>query len=236
VQPTNQDELGDRVARVAALAEPVRRRLYRYVAAQSEPVSRDQACEGLGIARHTAKFHLDKLVEEDLLVTSFKRLSDRSGPGAGRPTKLYQRSDRELCVTVPERRYDLAGQLMARAIEQAARDDVPVVAALHAAATALGRSLGGQIRALLQRGRSRERLLDAAAQTLAAYGYEPRREGDQVELVNCPFHLLAQEHTGLVCGMNLALLAGAAAQVGEDKLSARLDPTPHRCCVVLSAP
>lgn len=231
----NRDELGDRVARLAALADPVRRRLYRYVAAQTEPVSRDQACEGLGIPRHTAKFHLDRLVEEDLLVTSFKRLSDRRGPGAGRPTKLYQRSDRELSVTVPERRYDLAGQLMAQAIEQSARDDVPVVAALHRAAAALGRSLGDQVRARLERGRSRERLLEAAAQTLAAYGYEPRRVGDRVELANCPFHLLAQEHAGLVCGMNLALLEGATAQVGEDKLSARLEPAPHRCCVVLSA-
>jgi predicted ArsR family transcriptional regulator len=231
----DRDELGDRVARVAALAEPVRRRLYRYVAAQSEPVSRDQACQGLGIPRHTAKFHLDKLVEEDLLVTSFKRLSDRSGPGAGRPTKLYRRSDRELSVSVPERRYDLAGQLMARAIEKSARDDVPVAEALHAAAAALGRSLGDQMRALLQRGRSRERLLDAAAQTLAAYGYEPAREGDQVKLLNCPFHLLAQEHTGLVCGMNLTMLESATAQVGEEKLAARLDPAPHRCCVLVTA-
>jgi predicted ArsR family transcriptional regulator len=235
VESMDRDELGERVASIAALAEPVRRDLYRYVAAQSEPVSRDQACEGLGIPRHTAKFHLDKLVEEGLLVTSFKRLSDRRGPGAGRPTKLYQRSERELSVTLPERRYDLAGQLMARAIEESARDDVPVVQALHAAAAAVGRSLGDQMRARLQRGRSRERLLDAASQTLAAYGYEPSHEGDSVELINCPFHLLAQEHTGLVCGMNLALLAGAAAGVGEDKLSARLDPSPHRCCVVLTA-
>jgi predicted ArsR family transcriptional regulator len=231
----DRDELGERLAGIAALAEPIRRKLYRYVAAQSEPVSRDQACEGLGIPRHTAKFHLDKLVEQDLLVTSFKRLTDRRGPGAGRPTKLYQRSDRELSVTVPERRYDLAGQLMAQAIESSARDGVPVVDALHAAAAALGCSIGDRVRDLLQRGRSRERVLDAASQALAEYGYEPRHEGDQVELVNCPFHLLAQEHTGLVCGMNLALISGAAEQVGQDRLSARLDPAPHRCCVVLTA-
>jgi predicted ArsR family transcriptional regulator len=231
----DRDELGEHVVSIAALAEPVRRALYWFVAAQPEPVSRDQASEGLGIARHTAKFHLDKLVEEDLLVTSFKRLTDRRGPGAGRPTKLYQRSDREFSVTLPERRYDLAGQLMARAIEDAARDDVPVVEALHAAAAAFGRHLGDQIRELLKRGRSRERLLEAASQTLAAYGYEPSHEGDRVELFNCPFHLLAQEHTGLVCGMNLALLSSAAEQVGQDKLSARLEPATHRCCVVLTA-
>jgi predicted ArsR family transcriptional regulator len=209
--------------------------LYRFVAAQPAPVSRDQACEGLGIPRHTAKFHLDRLVEENLLVTSFKRLGERRGPGAGRPTKLYQRSGRELTVTLPQRRYDLAGSLMARAIEESARADVPVVEALQAASAALGRLLGDQLLGRLQRGRSRDRLLEAASQTLAIYGYEPRRAGDRVELVNCPFHLLAQEHTGLVCSMNLALLSAAAEQVGHDKLSARLDPVPHRCCVVLTA-
>ena len=58
----------------------------------SAPVSRDQASDALEIARHTAKFHLDKLADEGLLDTDFKRLSERRGPGAGRPTKLYRRS------------------------------------------------------------------------------------------------------------------------------------------------
>jgi predicted ArsR family transcriptional regulator len=231
----DRDDFSERVAGVAALAEPVRRDLYRYVAAQAEPVSRDQACEGLKIARHTAKFHLDKLVEEGLLVTTYKRLSDRRGPGAGRPTKLYRRSDRELSVTVPERRYDLAGQLMARAIEESARGGVPVIQALQSAAAELGRSLGDQIQSRMERGRSRQRFLDAASETLTDYGYEPSQEGNTLQLVNCPFHLLAQDHTDLVCGMNVALLAGATDQVGDDKLTVRLDPSPGRCCVVVTA-
>jgi predicted ArsR family transcriptional regulator len=91
------------------------------------------------------------------------------------------------------------------------------------------------MRLLLERGRSGERLLDATSATLAAYGYEPQHEGDALQLNNCPFHLLAQEHTGLVCGMNLALLAAAAEQLGKEKLFAPLDPQPHRCYVVLTA-
>ncbi|HWH99983.1 MAG TPA: helix-turn-helix domain-containing protein, partial [Propionibacteriaceae bacterium] len=85
-------DLADRLAGLAALADPIRRSLYLYVSAQPGPVSRDQASDALDIARHTAKFHLDKLAEEGLLDTSFKRLSERRGPGAGRPTKLYTRS------------------------------------------------------------------------------------------------------------------------------------------------
>jgi predicted ArsR family transcriptional regulator len=231
----DRDELGERVSGVAALAEPVRRALYLYVVAQQHPVSRDQASEGLGIARHVVKFHLDKLVEEGLLLTSFKRLTDRRGPGAGRPTKLYQRSDRELSVTVPERHYDLAGQLMAQAIEESTSRGIPVLDALHLTAQQLGRTIGRQLREILQRGRSRQRLLDAASQALEAHGYEPHVNGETLELRNCPFHLLAQQHAGLICGMNLALLQGATAEVGDEKLSARLDPARDRCCVLLTA-
>jgi predicted ArsR family transcriptional regulator len=68
------------VTGVAALAEPVRRALYRFVAAQRGPVTRDQASVGVGIPRHTAKFHLDRLVEDGLLEVDFKRLSGREGP------------------------------------------------------------------------------------------------------------------------------------------------------------
>ena len=76
---------------VSALAEPVRRALYLYVAGQPGAVSRDQASDGVGVPRHTAKFHLDRLVAEGLLETEFKRPPGRSGPGAGRPTKRYRR-------------------------------------------------------------------------------------------------------------------------------------------------
>ena len=81
-------DLTERLAGIAALADPIRRDLYLYVSGQPVPVSRDQAANALAMARHTAKFHLDKLAEEGLLDISFKRLSDRRGPGAGRPTKL----------------------------------------------------------------------------------------------------------------------------------------------------
>src|SRR5437764_7367414 len=120
------DDFVSQVSGVSALAEPARRALYLYVAAQPEAVSRDQAAEGVGLPRHTAKFHLDKLVEEGLLDTEFRRLSGRRGPGAGRPAKLYRRSGRELVVSVPERRYDLAGQMLAEAVQRAAADGTPI--------------------------------------------------------------------------------------------------------------
>jgi predicted ArsR family transcriptional regulator len=228
---------------VAALAEPVRRDLYLYVAGQAEPVSREQAAEGVGVAAHTAKFHLDKLALEGLLDIEYRRLSGRSGPGAGRPTKLYRRSQREVSVSLPQRQYALAGQLMARAIDVSTREGRPVVEALHQEAELLGQAMATE-----PSGARDEPHHPGAAQTepsagppdllgvLAEQGFEPHEEGGRITLGNCPFAALAREHTELVCGMNLALVGAIAEELGESGRSARLDPAPGRCCVVFAPP
>jgi predicted ArsR family transcriptional regulator len=227
------DDLPERVAGIAALADPIRRDLYLYVSAQPAPVSRDQASDALGIARHTAKFHLDKLAEEGLLDTDFKRLSERRGPGAGRPTKLYRRSSRQLSVTLPERRYDLAAQLLASAIDDAIANGTTVTDALNTVAADWGRTLGDQARAEAGLRPSRERLLASTCGALAEYGYEPHRAGGAIVLCNCPFDTLAREHAQLVCGMNLAIMDAVTDRVSKTGLAARLEPAPDRCCVVL---
>jgi predicted ArsR family transcriptional regulator len=55
------------VTRIGVLADPVRRELYRFVCSQDQPVTRDEAAEAVGVARHKAKFHLDRLEAEGLL-------------------------------------------------------------------------------------------------------------------------------------------------------------------------
>jgi predicted ArsR family transcriptional regulator len=200
------------------------------VVGQPEPVSRDHAAAGTELPRHTAKFHLDKLVEEGLLHTEFRRLTGRRGPGAGRPTKLYRRSARHVAVTLPQRHYDLAGQILAGAVEDAARDGVPVLEAVQRAATDAGHRLGAE-QALRDAGSCAAPL----AAVFDAHGYEPRVQGDVVVLGNCPFHALARDHTALVCGMNLHLVTAMLDELGHPDVQARLDPAPDRCCVTLTA-
>jgi predicted ArsR family transcriptional regulator len=214
------NDLDARLDRVAALGEPVRRALYRFVAAQPEPVTREQAAAAVGVAQHTAKFHLDRLVDGRLLEAGYRRPPGRGGPGAGRPAKVYRRSHTDLDVSLPERRYDLAGRLLVKAFARAERTGSPVPEALRAVATRAGRSAGTQ---------AASGLFDA----LAADGYEPRRDGDGITLANCPFHALASEETELVCGMNRAYLEGMLGGIGDTGLTARLDPAPGRCCIRL---
>jgi predicted ArsR family transcriptional regulator len=229
-------DFADRVAGVAALAEPIRRDLYLFVAGQADAVGRAEAAAGVGVPRHKAKFHLDKLVEEGLLATEFRRLTGRRGPGAGRPAKLYRRTGGEVSVSLPDRRYDLAGQLMAQAIEESVRDGAPVLEAVHRAAAERGTALGDETREKVGPRPTRERVIAAVCETLAASGYEPRRHDDNtVTLANCPFHALASEHTELVCGMNLALIDAAVDRLGAKGPVAHLSPATGRCCVVLTA-
>jgi len=227
------EDLAGQVAGVAALADPIRRDLFLYVSAQPAPISRDQASDALGIARHTAKFHLDKLAEEGLLDISFKRLSERRGPGAGRPTKLYARSSRQLSVILPERRYDLAGHLLAGAIDNAAAQGAKVADALDDVAASWGRSVADQARAKAGARPSPERLLACTCQALTENGYEAQCTDGTIVLRNCPFDALAREHTELVCGMNLAIMIAVTEQLQKTELAARLEPAPDRCCVVL---
>ena len=231
------DDFASQVAGVGALVEPARRALYLYVAAQPGPVSRDQAAAGVGLPRHAVKFHLDKLVDEGLLETEFRRLSDRQGPGAGRPSKLYRRSGRQVTVTLPERRYDLAGQILARAIEDAAGKTLPVRESLHRAAADAGRTLAAKALATKVQATptatARTTSLASIAEVLAAVGYEPRISSDALVLANCPFHTLARDHTQLVCGMNLAVITALVVELGHDDITVSPEPGPDRCCVTL---
>src|SRR2546430_13445566 len=90
---------------VAALRDPTRRRLYSYVESQPVAVSRDEAARELGISRALAAFHLEKLVNVGLLRPEYRRLSGRTGRGAGRTSKLYRRSATHFEFSLPHRPY-----------------------------------------------------------------------------------------------------------------------------------
>lgn len=209
------------ITAVAALDEPTRRRLYDYVGASPSAVDRDEAAEALGMHRQTAAFHLDKLVDAGLLTVEFARRNGRRGPGAGRPSKLYKRVDRTVAVHLPERSYELAGHLLAQALDDAANTGQSPRKALARRAAELGRALGTEA------GPNDADIVAA----LARCGYEPRSDGDDIVLANCPFHTLAQQHTELVCGMNLGLVEGLLDSAGCTARQAHLAPHEGYCCV-----
>jgi predicted ArsR family transcriptional regulator len=210
-KPDDYDDLGT----VASLNDPTRRVLYELVAQSNRPLSRDEAAATIGVARQVAAYHLDRLVEDGLVEVEFRRLSGRVGPGAGRTSKLYRRSNREYEVSMPPRRYQLAARIMLEAIGEADLDsDV-----LTAVAQRVGNQLG------------REGLDNA----LAEVGYEPVEENSETRFRNCPFHMLREQDRAITCNLNLALVQGIVEGAGS-KIDAVLAPEDGYCCVRLLSP
>jgi predicted ArsR family transcriptional regulator len=221
------------VQALALLDEPVRRVLYEWVAQAGRAVGRDEAAAGAGISRALAAFHLDRLAEAGLLDVEFRRLSGRTGPGAGRPAKLYRRATREVSVSLPARRYEVPAELFATANEEMSGEVPPEP--LRRAARQMGESVGSPARAAAGPRPSRARLRDSLIATLAERGYEPHEMASgEIRFGNCPFDALVGDHRPLVCGMNLALAEGMLDALGDDHLVARLDPQPGYCCIAIA--
>jgi predicted ArsR family transcriptional regulator len=236
------------VEAIGELREPVRRAVYEYAAAQDEPVGRDEVAAACGIGRTLAAFHLDRLAAVGLLDVSFARRSGRTGPGAGRPAKLYRRSAADHEVSLPPRRYLAVAELLAETVERSGADGKLFDAARdrgraagRAAAEAAGATgaegrrpgddyrSGDDYRPGGGAGPGASELVGA----LAGQGYEPQLRDGSIVLRNCPFHALARDYPPLVCGMNLALLEGLLDGLGGPPARPRIAPAGTNCCVVI---
>ena len=222
---------------VAALDEPLRRRIFELVRRAGRALTRDEVAAELGISRKLAAFHLDKLLARGLLKTHYARPPGRSGPGAGRSAKYYEPSGVELDVTIPERRYDLAGTLLVEAVASEQPGERAQDAAFRVARKR-GLALGEDVRrAKKLRPPGPERTLAVAQEVLEEHGYEPYRDTNGVlALRNCPFHSLAQKSRDLICNMNQAFIDGLLRGLGNESVDAVLECKPGDCCVTLRAP
>ena len=221
-------ELERHAARYAVIEEPQRRAIYRFVREAHRPVTREEVAAAADVSRSLAAFHLERLLDAGLLTADYARAPGRGGPGSGRPAKRYAASDAEITIEIPPRRYALAGQLLARAIE-ASGPRVPAYDAALRVAREEGRRLGAEAA-----GAGTRDDVAGAMDVLSELGFEPLAdETGGVVLANCPFHALAATATDLVCGMNEAFVQGLVDGLGNATLQPMLAPEAGRCCVAL---
>ncbi len=206
----DENHLDADLGAIGSLSDPTRRRLYVFVSRSNEPVGRDEAADALGIPRQTAAYHLDRLAEEGLVDVEFLRRSGRTGPGAGRPAKLYKRTDRDHEVSLPPRRYGLAARILLEVVSTGAIKRKDLAAAAHR----IGAELG-------------EVGLD---QALRETGYDPVMEEGEIRFRNCPFHVLKTQDQRTVCNLNLGLVEGMLEASGDGR-KAYLEPSETYCCV-----
>ncbi|MGO2051246.1 helix-turn-helix transcriptional regulator [Glutamicibacter sp. 287] len=206
------------VQAVSALADPLRARIYEYLSRAAEPASRDAVAQALGLPRNTVSFQLERLVKEGLLSYEFRKLRENTGPGSGRPAKLYSPVAQEIEASVPHREYTLAAQIMAKAIERATQEQRPVNELLAEVSRETGRSIAAS--------------KDSLQQILANGGYLPQTDAaGSIHLTDCPFHQLSAQHRDTVCLMNRELL-GAVVESGDALYRAcPVTPETGHCCV-----
>lgn len=210
---TTVEERGELNA-VASLAEPLRRALYEFVAGSSDAVSRDEAADALGLSRQVAAYHLDRLAGDGLLETEFRRLTGRTGPGAGRPSKLYRRTAQEHLVSIPPRRYELAARILLESVRQGGLAPSYVAGAAREVGRQMGR--GG------------------LGPALEATGYAPEISDGETRFRNCPFHTLREQDAEMTCGLSLALVEGMIEGSGVGVI-AHGQPEEGYCCVRLKS-
>jgi len=216
-------DLNETILRLCVLDDPARRAAYLAVRTGGRPLTRAEVADEVGFSVRLAAFHLEKLLSEGFLAATYER--DERSVGVGHPAKRYRPTGLELEVSIPPRRYDLAAEILAEALE-ADSPDSPLESLADVAAE-YGRQVGRRARA--RNGGSR--LLTA----LRVIGYEPATAGDEVVLRNCPFHHLAQARPEIICQMNLAFVAGVLAGTQSRTLHAVLSPSTGRCCVVATS-
>lgn len=207
----------ERLSAVASLDDPVRKTLFELLRRSPRALSRDDCAEALDLPKSTVRAHLDRMVADRILDVDFRKVGARTGPGSGRPTKLYTVALAEVGVSVPARHYDLAAELLAAAVQHSMDSGVEVRDALATVAFDAGRELGAQAGSI--------------AVVLENTGYDPGPDGEGGTIMaNCPFHQLSREHTGVVCSLNGALLNGVLAGCGDSSHVIEPDSNLSHCC------
>ncbi len=217
---------------VAALEDQSRRGMYAFIRAARRPVTRDEAAAAVGISRKLAAFHLDKLVDAGVL----RAHHGSAGGRVGRAPKVYEPSDTDIRISIPQRQHDILADILLDAVLAQHDNETARDAALRTAHDR-GQALAATERALTRPGRlGVERALTLTTTMLQRHGFEPNREAPTcVRLRNCPFHPLAAKAPQLVCGINHAFLTGVLDGLPAPSVEAVLAPRPGECCVELHA-
>jgi predicted ArsR family transcriptional regulator len=103
------------VNRLDAIGERGLRQALLYVRGSATPVTADDAAAALDVHRSVARGRLERLAGAGLLETTFARRSGRTGPGAGRPAKLYSAAPETQALEFPPRHLS---ELVARLLNE----------------------------------------------------------------------------------------------------------------------
>jgi predicted ArsR family transcriptional regulator len=225
---TVRDLLHAEESAAPALGES-RARVLEVLQQAGQPLGVGEVAKRVGLHPNTARFHLDALVEVEVVDRTSE---EREQPG--RPRSLY--TARPGAARPGKRSYHLLAEILTSYI--AAETAQPARAAVQAG-QAWGRYLADRPPPF--------RRIDADAaigqlvDTLDEIGFAPEAVAAgrqrQILLRHCPFRETAEEHREVVCSIHLGLMQGMLAELDAPIDAERLDPfvEPQLCVTYLSA-
>jgi predicted ArsR family transcriptional regulator len=106
-----------------AIGDPELREALSFARSQARAVSADELGTASGVHRNVARSRLERLVGAGLLSPSYERRTGRTGPGAGRPAKVYAVLPELTALEFPVRRYESLLGLLVDALPASRRPD-----------------------------------------------------------------------------------------------------------------
>ena len=189
----------------SAFGDPTRREIYLFARGRVEGVTASEVAEHFELHPNVARHHIDKLAAGGYLDVEVAR---GEHGGAGRPSKHYRSSQKDMSLDFPIRRDDLLIALLGRALAA-----LPPEAA-ERMAEEVGQEYGKALGSAMSGGdaqRSFRAALHAVADALTAHGFAAHAEkaatGLMIVSESCPFGG-APVQNPVICAVDRGMVRG----------------------------
>jgi predicted ArsR family transcriptional regulator len=198
----------------SALGDPTRRAIYIAVRESAEPLTTSNVAELFGIHPNVARHHLDRLADDGYVRVSHRRPAGKSGPGAGRPAKCYEASNKEVSVHFAPRRFEMLVEMLIRVLDEVAPENIGQVA--ESVGRAYGSELAAEIGVPDQPGYDGAVQAVAKAMTGLGFTIDPDVEGQRLLTTHCPFGEAATSHPEVICSLDRGIVTGLFGALSYD--------------------
>lgn len=188
----------------SSLGDPTRRAIYIAVRESPEPMTTSKVAVLFDIHPNVARHHLDRLADDGYLRVGHQRRS--GGPGAGRPAKTYEPTNKEVSVHFAPRRFEMLTEMLFKVLAEVAPPNVSEVA--EKVGRAYGRELAAEIGAPDDPGYDEAVQAVASAMTGLGFSVDPDVAGQRLLTSHCPFGETATNHPDVICSLDRGIVAG----------------------------
>lgn len=196
------------------LSDPTRYYIYQYLIEHHKEVSVNEVAKQFNIHPNVARLHLSKLEDINMVVS----YSKKTGRG-GRPSRVYQLSDKEIELNFPHRDYKmLSSILMESLMEMGEQGKV----AIYKTGLKYGKEMMQDYNFSSESDLTLEeklRFLEETSDMLGMYSsfhYNEEEKIIQLIVNNCPFKDLAAKNQDMICDMHHAFIQGMFEVLFDD--------------------